>query len=287
MNPPKTRQSTSTNHGLDLDKPAQLKMIEFYCQTVLLERSKNNGILPPGRMEDIVKSLIRCGVKKANKDMVNYRVKCLRKQALKGGNPLPESINVNAQSSGNATNTANGASAVSPISNLTDPPFSQEEMEIEAKRQKKGGRPKRSTKVNKLILESNIEAALQYCSKKIIDEKDKCKSLGMRVAKNYTKKVIEGAHETYNLLEGAINYSTVMSRVDRRNHLGVLGVEACITPCIDVEEILVALCVKLVKTGQPLDKTSFLKLATALVTGTETQERKKILAHRKRYVGSH
>ena len=101
-----------------------------------------------------------------------------------------------------------------------------------------------------------------------------------RVANKYAMNVVAKAHETYNLPEGAINYNTVMSRVDRRNHLGVLGVEACITPCIDVEEILVALCVKLVKTGQPLDKTSFLKLATALVTGTPTQE--KILAHRKR-----
>ena len=111
--------------------------------------------------------------------------------------------------------------------------------EVEAKRMKKGGRPKNSTiKANKLILENNIEAGLQYCAKKIIDEKDNfANSLGRRVPNNYAKIVVRQAHELYNLPDFSLNYSTVMSRVDRRNWKGLLGVEACIAPCIDVEEI--------------------------------------------------
>jgi len=56
-----------------------------------------------------------------------------------------------------------------------------------------------------------------------------------------------------------------MSRVKRGNAKGWQGNAKTTTPMHNVEPILAALVIKLVRSGTPLDRASFLELAISLV----------------------
>ena len=136
-----------------------------------------------------------------------------------------------------------------------------------------GGRPKGTTVKARMDADNQLSAAIEFAATEILKKQSKAKATSTKLAKGIIKAIIAKAHDDFSLKENiAAPRETVMSRAKRGNAKGWQGNAKTTTPMHNVEPILAALCVELVRSGIPLNRASFLELAVSLVEGTPTEE---------------
>ena len=245
-----------------LAKETKEVILNLHVKRVMKERAANNGKVSSGFMREIVASLQSQGLPSATRHTVynhENRLKLLKRR----GEEVPDFVRI-------IDDTTNlNASAASPVSAITEATATNAEAIIA---NKKGGRPKGSTTAAKITARKNSNIALEEAALLIIKKRKDAKSKGKAIAKGAIASIIQATNDKCST---DIKCPTVISRVNWNNAKGWAGAEATSSPMSEVEPILVALCVKLVRSGQPLDCASFLDLASSLVEGTDIERRIK------------
>ncbi|KAG7355080.1 hypothetical protein IV203_004436 [Nitzschia inconspicua] len=143
------------------------------------------------------------------------------------------------------------------------------------------GRPKSSTAISsRFKVEKETNDGLEYAASKIIKARAEAKASSTTIAKGIISSIIDEANTLHNLKGHAmLKRSTVLSRVNRGNPKGWAGTPTTSSPMQLVEPMLVALCVRRIRSGNPFDCTEFLAVASSLIKDTPTE--KAILEHRR------
>lgn len=271
-----------------LAREAKEAILDLHVRKVILERTKHNGNLPSGFMAEIVSSLEKQGIAKASRHTVYNHEKRLRLQMPKDGASIPSVVSaIRGKNKNGSDNSSISSIAVSAITDATlygsnTTQHQKESPETSAATPvNRGGRPKGTTLAARIKADKQLNEALEFAATKIIEERSQAKSKFKSLPKGSAAAIIEEANVKFGLKENnLLNRGTVMSRVNRKNPKGHAGNPLTSSPMAAVEPVLAALCLKLVRSCQPLDATDFLDLATSLVAGTETEA--KIREHHKK-----
>jgi len=244
--------------AVEMAKKSREMILDLHVKRMILERQQNSGRLPDGRMQEILDSLINQGIPNATRYTLHNHEERMRVRQSRDEVTVPGSVIIDNNNIGNAN--ASGVSTLSEITNADENSTN------------KGGRPKGSTVKSRLESDKQLCKAIECAASEIMKEQNTAKSSSTKLAKGRIKAIISMAHKEFSLNEHIdIPRETMMSRVKRGNALGWQGHKNTTTPMKNVEPILAALCIKLVRSGTPLDKNSFLELATSLVKGTPTE----------------
>jgi len=248
--------------AVEMAKKSKEMILDLHVKRMILERQQNSGRLPDGRMQEIIDSLKVQGMANATRHTLHNHEERIRARQARDTVTVPESVIIDSNTSSVAN--ANASSAASTLTEITN----VDELTIN-----RGGRPKGTAVRARLEAGKQLCKAIEYAASEIMKEQQQAKSTHAKLAKGRIKQIIAMAHEECSLKDHIdIPRETVMSRVKRGNVLGWQGHNNTTTPMKNVEPILAAFCVKLVRSGTPLDKSSFLELAISLVQGTPTEE---------------
>ena len=257
--PPTTRTKPNTL-AVEMAKKSREMILDLHVKRMILERQRNAGRLPDGRMQEIIDSLKDQGVSSATRYTLYNHEERIRLRQSRDENTVPGSVVIDSDTSCGRT----GSSAVSTLTEVTN---------VDEQAINKGGRPKGSTVKARLEAGKQLCQAIEYAASEIMKEQQQAKSSHTKLAKGRIKYIISKAHDEFSLKDHIdIPRETVMSRVKRGNASGWEGHNNTTTPMKNVEPILAALCIKLVRSGTPLGESSFLELAISLVQGTPTEE---------------
>ena len=258
---PTTRTKPNTL-AVEMAKKTREMILDLHVKRMILERQQNNGRLPDGKMEDILESLKSQGIDNATRCTIYNHEERVRRDTVSLPGSVPGSVVIDKGNNSGRTTNAN-----SPVSILT------EQTGTDASAVNKGGRPKGTSSRARMEADRQLSEAIECAATEIIKEQSQAKSSHTKLVKGRIKQIIATAHEQHSLKDHIdIPRETVMSRVKRGNAKGWEGNANTVTPMTKVEPILAALCIKLVRSGTPLDQASFLELATSLVEGTPTEE---------------
>jgi hypothetical protein len=101
---------------------------------------------------------------------------------------------------------------------------------------------------------------------------------GKRSKKNELKLIIEAAKKKFNVQDLHILESMIRDRASRGKLSNPKG-RGGVSPMLEIEPLLVTFVICLQRIGQPLNSTTFLKLANSLIKGTALEE--KVLGSKK------
>lgn len=241
----------------EMAKKTKEMILDLHVKRMILERQNNNGRLPEGKMEDILDSLKSQGLDSLTRCAVCDHEQHIRLQQSRETDSVPGSV------------TATASIALEEVATMTDDGSAVTNGTLV----NKGGRPRGTTVKARMDADKQLSDAIEFAATEILKEQNQAKSTSTKLAKGMIKSIIARAHDQHALKDNInIPRETVMSRVKRGNAKGWQGHTNATTPMHNVEPILAALCIKLVRSGTPLDKASFLELAISLVEGTPTEE---------------
>jgi len=215
-------------------------------------------------MDDILESLKAQSIPNATRYTIYNHEERLRQQQLHDAASVPGFVTTG---NANVSRLEQNANATSPVSILTEPTAT------DASTVNKGGRPKGTAARARLEADKQLCDAIEFSATEIIKQQAQAKSSHTKLVKGRIKEIIAVAHEKYSLKDHIdIPRESAISRVKRGNAKEWEGHVNTATPMTKVEPMLAALCIKLVRSGTPLDQAWFLELATSLVEGTPTEE---------------
>ncbi|KAG7359061.1 hypothetical protein IV203_015650 [Nitzschia inconspicua] len=247
------------NFAKQMAKGAKEAILDLHVKQLIVVRQNNNGSLPNGFIDEVVASLTSQGIEATRHTIYNHEKK-LRRKSIPSEQPAPSTVRLQVRLA-NPNNTPAKVTSPSATTN-------------------QGGRPRGSTISAKFNLEKATNDGLEFAASKILRARAQARKTTLSTG--IISSIINEANTLHNLKEHAmLKRSTVLSRVHRGNPKGWAGHPKTSTPMKLVEPILVALCLKLVRSGhgQPLDCTEFLAMASSLVKDTPTE--KAILEHRR------
>jgi hypothetical protein len=151
---------------------------------------------------------------------------------------------------------------------------------------KKGGRPRQETAEQHALIKTKLDTAIDFASMEYYHIRKKARINGNRVPFNTISNAITNALLKVDLpldFSGQISRRTIKSRGIRGNPHGRKNSFSNVTPMVEMEPLLVDLCIQLNRMNESVDKETFLNLANDLIKGTPTEMR--VIDFKKRICG--
>ena len=132
----------------------------------------------------------------------------------------------------------------------------------------KGGRPKGTTKAKAHADSVNIEYAKNLIAQRYAKLQERCKEEGITApAKSLDGMIVEAKEELGIPPDVEIIKRTILSRIARKRTVNVVPHAGTATPMLKIEPLLVQLCIRIGRIGQPVQPPNFLALANSLIKG--------------------